>query len=80
MAPEPVKLPSSLGERVETLEAHVFGTPENGYRDGLKADFGRLRLIVHAWGGAIVAALLASGLMDGRAAKVLGAFVAGLGG
>lgn len=58
----------------------MFGTPEEGFRDGLKADIRRTRTVIHLWGGALLAALAASGALDGRAAKVIGAFLGGLGG
>lgn len=67
--------------RLNRLERHVIGTQEGDYKDGLVTwranldrTIARVRYVVHIWGAAILAALLATGLVDQKAAKVIGAF------
>lgn len=70
----------SLVDRVEELEDAIFGTREGGYRDGLKPQLWSLQRRLNYWGAAIMAALIATGLVNGDAAKVLGGFLKGLAG
>lgn len=71
---------SSLAARLSELEDVIFGTREEAYRDGLKPQLGRLQRLVNVWGAVIVATLLATGLVNGDAAKVAGSFLKGLAG
>ena len=81
--------PSSLADaswRLNRLEKHVIGTEENNWQDGLvvwRADLEKTikstKRIVHLWGLTLSAAFLASGVLNGKAAQVVGAFLKGLG-
>jgi hypothetical protein len=68
------------------LEKHVIGTEDANWQDGLvvwRANLDRrlqqITRAVHIWGSALFAAFLASGILDQRAAHVIGAFLSGLG-
>lgn len=67
--------------RLLKLEHTVMGDPDVPHPNGLKADVAELLTIAHTlkrwgarWGFIIVGVVMGSGLIDGRAAKVLGAF------
>lgn len=75
---------ADLKWRMARLEKHVIGTEENNWQDGLvvwRADieknFKQVKQIVHIWGGALLAGLLASGLLNHMPG--IGAFLTRLG-
>lgn len=67
--------------RLARLEKHVIGTAEKNWTDGLVAwrenldkNIARVKNVIHIWGAAIITALVATGLINQQAAKVIGAF------
>lgn len=71
--------------RLARLEKHVIGTEDANWQDGLVVwrkeldrKFATVNRLIHTWGAAIVAAVLASGIIDQRAAAVAGAFLHGI--
>jgi hypothetical protein len=85
--PNQVERTADYKWRMARLERHVIGTEEENWQDGLivwRANldkrFAQIMRIIHLWGGGLLAAFLASGVIDQRAAHVIGAFFQGLNG
>ena len=75
----PVAPWKSLTDRVSDLEDEIFGTREEAYRNGIKPVLLTLQRRLNWWGAGILAIVLATGLVNGNAAKVIGQFLAGIG-
>ena len=71
--------------RMARLEKHVIGTEEQNWQDGLVVwranidkNFARIRKQLHIWGSVLLAALFGTGVINEKAAHVVGAFIRGL--
>lgn len=77
-APETRRPTKPLYDRVADLEDEIFGTREEGYRDGLKPQLYSLRRQLTFWGVILGGVIVASGVLNGKGGEALGMILKGL--
>jgi hypothetical protein len=66
-----VERPKSLFDRLVDLENEIFGTREEGYKDGLKPKLSTLTQNINRWGIAIILVLALSKFLSPEAVGVV---------